>query len=150
MIRIGINGFGRIGRLVFRAAWARDDVVIQRINDPAGDAATQAHLLNFDSIHGRWQHEASANEEGFQVNDQQILVSQNTELDQTDWGDCDLVIEASGTWRSAPLLQPLLDQGVKRVVATAPIKQPEVLNVVMGINDHLYDPARHPIVTAAS
>ena len=150
MIRIGINGFGRIGRLVFRAAWEREDVVIQRINDPAGDAATFAHLLNFDSIHGRWQHQAVADQTGFQVNGQRIDVSQNSELAETDWSDCDLVIEASGTWRSAPLLQPLLDQGVKRVVVTAPIKEAAVLNVVMGVNHHLYDSAKHPIVTAAS
>ena len=150
MIRIGINGFGRIGRLVFRAAWQRDDVVIQRINDPASDAVTLAHLLNFDSIHGRWHHQAEPGEGGFWVGDQQVLVTQNSELDETNWSDCDLVIEASGTWRSATLLQPLLDQGVQRVVVTAPIKEPEVLNVVMGVNDHLYDPEKYPIVTAAS
>ena len=150
MIRIGINGFGRIGRLAFRALWERDDCVVQRINDPGGDTQTLAHLLNFDSIHGRWLPGAQADADGFQINDQRIAVTQNRALEKTNWSDCDLVIEASGTLRSTALLQPLLDQGVKRIVVTAPVKEPEVLNVVMGVNDHLFDPASHPIVTAAS
>ncbi len=150
MIRIGINGFGRIGRLAFRALWERDDCVVQRINDPGGDAQTLAHLLNFDSVHGRWLPGAQADGDSFQVKDQKIAVTHNRALEDTPWSDCDLVIEASGTLRSSALLQPILDQGVKRIVVTAPVKEPGVLNVVMGVNDHLFDPAIHPIVTAAS
>jgi len=97
-----------------------------------------------------WLPGAVADTDSFQVEDQRVAVTHNRELEQTNWADCDLVIEASGTLRSAALLQPLLDQGVRRVVATAPIKEPGVLNVVLGVNDHLYDPALHPIVTAAS
>ena len=149
-IRIGINGFGRMGRLTLRALFECQDVEIVRINDPAGDAATLAHLLNFDSVHGRWQYEAMASEGGMRIGSRQIAVSHNRAIAETDWSGCDLVIEASGKMKKTALLQAYLDQGVKRVVVTAPVKEEGVLNVVMGVNDHLYDPQQHAIVTAAS
>ncbi len=148
--RVGINGFGRMGRLALRAAWGWPEFEFVRINDPAGDAATLAHLLNFDSVHGRWQHQAEADGDRMLIDGRSIAVTASSELEQGDWSDCDLVIEASGKFRSTAALQPYLDQGVKRVVVTAPVKEPSVLNVVMGVNDHLYDPQRYPIVTAAS
>lgn len=149
-IKIGINGFGRMGRLAFRAAFDWPEVEFIHINDPAGDAATLAHLVKFDSIHGRWHHQVDA------VNDQLIIAnhtidySQNSTINETDWSQCDVVIEASGKMKTKALLQAYLDQGVKRVVVTAPVKEYGVLNIVMGINHHLYDKAKHPIVTAAS
>ncbi|OFE13222.1 type I glyceraldehyde-3-phosphate dehydrogenase [Pseudohongiella acticola] len=150
----GINGFGRIGRLALRAAWDRHILKITCINDPAGDAETLAHLLNFDSLHGRWHHEARAehNEDGdfIVIEDQRIRVTQNTAIADTDWSGCELVIEASGKMKTTKLLQAYLDQGVKRVVVTAPVKEDGVLNVVLGVNDKDYDPALHRIVTAAS
>jgi glyceraldehyde 3-phosphate dehydrogenase len=149
-LKVGINGFGRMGRLSCRVAFDMPGIQIVHINDPAGDAATLAHLLNFDSVHGRWHHEATASGEQIHINDSRIHCSQNTAIDDTDWSGCDVVIEASGKMKTAALLQPYLDQGVTRVVVTAPVKEPGVLNVVMGVNDHLYDPAIHPIVTAAS
>jgi len=149
-IRIGINGFGRMGRLTLRALFEKADVVIQRINDPAGDAATLAHLLNFDSVHGRWQHEARHSQGNLIIQGREIPCSQNKEISATDWSGCDVVIEASGKMKTKAVLQSYLDQGVKRVVVTAPVKEEGVLNVVMGVNDHLYDPQQHPIVTAAS
>ncbi len=149
-IRIGINGFGRMGRLTFRALYGQPDVRFVRINDPAGDAATLAHLLNFDSVHGRWQHEARAEGEYLLTGAQSSMVSRNKTIAETDWSGCDVVIEASGKMKTKAVLQAYLDQGVKRVVVTAPVKEDGVLNVVMGVNDHLYDPAQHPIVTAAS
>ena len=149
-IRIGINGFGRMGRLTLRALFEHQNVDIVRINDPAGDAATLAHLLNFDSVHGRWQHEAIADGEVIQVGERRIAVSGNRAIADSDWSGCDLVIEASGKMKKKALLQAYLDQGVKRVVVTAPVKEEGVLNVVMGVNDHLYDPTQHSIVTAAS
>lgn len=149
-IKIGINGFGRMGRLTLRALFEKSDVAIQRINDPAGDAATLAHLLNFDSVHGRWQHEAGHSADAMLLNGRTIPCSRNKVISATDWSDCDVVIEASGKMKTRALLQAYLQQGVKRVVVTAPVKEAGVLNVVMGVNDHLYDPALHPIVTAAS
>lgn len=149
-IKIGINGFGRIGRLAMRAAWEMSDIEIVRINDPAADAATYAHLLNFDSVHGRWRHEAVAEGNVLVVENKRIDVTVNKAIGDTDWSGCDVVIEASGKMRKTELLQAYLDQGVKRVVVTAPVKEPGVLNVVMGINDQLFKPNEHRIVTAAS
>ena len=149
-IKVGINGFGRIGRLCLRAAWDWTDIEFVQINDPAGDAETHAHLLNFDSVHGRWDHQAEANGNTIFVGHKTLAVTTNKAIDDTDWSACDVVIEASGKMRDTGLLQSYMDQGVKRVVVTAPIKQPGILNVVMGVNDDLYDANKHPIVTAAS
>lgn len=149
-IKIGINGFGRIGRLAMRAATDMKELSVVQVNDPAADAATYAHLLNFDSVHGRWQHEASAEGDAMVVNGQRIRVSANKGIADTDWSDCDVVIEASGKMKKTALLQAYLDQGVKRVVVSAPVKEAGALNIVMGVNDHLFDPAEHRIVTAAS
>ena len=149
-IRIGINGFGRMGRLALRAAWADDSLAFVHINDPAGDAATFAHLLNFDSVHGRWSAEARADGAAIAVGERRIGFSRNKAIAETDWSDCDVVIEASGKMKTATVLLAYLEQGVKRVVVTAPVKDESVLNVVMGVNHHRYDPARHRIVTAAS
>lgn len=149
-IKIGINGFGRIGRLALRAAWEWPDFEFVQINDPAGDAATLAHLLTFDSLHGIWPHQAEAKDNQLIIGDHSIPVSANKTIGETDWSKCDVVIEASGKMRTTSLLTEYLDQGVKRVVVTAPVKEPAVLNVVMGVNDYLYDPTLHRIVTAAS
>ncbi|RDL45109.1 type I glyceraldehyde-3-phosphate dehydrogenase [Marinomonas piezotolerans] len=149
-IKVGINGFGRMGRLSFRAAFDWDDVEFVQINDPAGDAATLAHLITFDSVHGRWHHEATSEDNKMIINGHRIPCTQNKAIGDTDWSGCDIVIEASGVMKTKALLQAYLDQGVKRVVVTAPVKEDGVLNVVMGVNQDLYDPAAHPIVTAAS
>lgn len=149
-IKIGINGFGRMGRLVFRAAWDWPEVEFVQINDPAGDAATLAHLINFDSIHGRWQHNAQSQNNTMVIGEQRIIVSQNNNIEDTDWSNCDVVVEASGVMKTTAKLQAYLEQGVKRVMVTAPVKEEGILNVVMGVNDHLYNPTQHKIVTAAS
>ena len=150
-IKVGINGFGRMGRLVMRAAWQWPELSFVQINDPAGDAATLAHLMNYDSVHGTWQHEASAQGDNVMtIGEQQITVSANTRIADTDWSGCDIVIEASGKMKTKEKLQAYLDQGVKRVVVTAPVKEEGVLNIVMGVNDNLYNVDEHPIVTAAS
>lgn len=149
-IKVGINGFGRIGRLALRAAWGWPELEFVQINDPAADAATHAHLLNFDSVHGRWQREAASDGNCVVIDGKRIPVTANKAIADTDWSDCDLVIEASGKMTRVALLQAYLDQGIRRVVVSAPVKEPGVLNVVMGVNDHLFDPAQHRIVTAAS
>ncbi len=149
-VKIGINGFGRIGRLALRAAWDWPELEFVRINDPAGDAATHAHLLNFDSVHGRWHHEAGSEGNDLVIGGRRVAVTANRALADTDWSGCDLVIEASGKMKTVAVLQDYLAQGVKRVVVSAPVKEAGALNIVMGVNDGLFDPARHRIVTAAS
>ncbi len=149
-IKVGINGFGRMGRLAMRAAWSMDDVEFVQINDPAADAATLAHLLTFDSVHGRWIHEATAEGDNLLVDKQRIHCTRNKSIAETDWSACDVVIEASGLMKTKALLQAYLDQGVKRVVVTAPVKEEGVLNIVLGVNHQLYDKNKHRIITAAS
>ena len=148
--KVGINGFGRIGRLALRASWDWPEFELVQINDPAGDAETHAHLINFDSIHGRWHREAGAEGDSVVIDGKRIKVTANKTIADTDWSGCDLVIEASGKMKSVAVLQAYLDQGVKRVVVCAPVKEKGALNVVMGVNQHLFDPAQHRIVTAAS
>lgn len=149
-IRVGINGFGRMGRLTLRAAWDNPDLQFVQINDPAGDAATLAHLLAFDSVHGRWDRGITADGETLVIDGTRIPVTRNKDIAATDWSGCDVVIESSGKFRKPDVLQPYLDQGVKRVVVTAPVKSPGVLDVVVGVNHHRFDPAQHRIVSAAS
>ncbi|MDX1732807.1 MAG: ArsJ-associated glyceraldehyde-3-phosphate dehydrogenase [Halioglobus sp.] len=149
-ISIGINGFGRMGRLVMRAAFDAQDVSFSHINDPAGDAQSMAHLLSFDSVQGRWQHEAYAEGDALRIGDQVVTTSGNSELHETDWSGCDVVVEASGAFRSAASLQPYLDQGVPRIVVTAPVADAHVPDIVMGVNHDAFDAGRHRIVTAAS
>lgn len=149
-IKVGINGFGRIGRLALRAAFDNPALTFVHINDPAADAITHAHLLNFDSVHGRWSHEASADGNDIVINGHRISLSHQKAISDIDWSGCDIVIEASGKNKTVAALQAYLDQGVKRVVVSAPVKEAGALNIVMGVNDHLFDPAQHRIVTAAS
>ena len=149
-IKIGINGFGRMGRLAMRVAFDNEKFEFVRINDPAGDAHTLAHLIDFDSIHGRWHHEADTEGEVMLVAGKRILCTANETIGETDWSNCDIVIEASGKMKTKTLLQTYLDQGVNRVVVTAPVKEEGVLNVVVGVNHQLYDKDQHQIVTAAS
>ena len=149
-LRVGINGFGRMGRLTLRAAWDHPDLAFVQVNDPAGDPATLAHLLEFDSVHGRWHREISADGDALVVDGKRIPVMRNKDIAATDWSGCDVVIEASGKFRKPDVLQPYLDQGVKRVVVTAPVKSEGALDIVMGVNHHRFDPAKHRIVSAAS
>lgn len=149
-IKVGINGFGRIGRLVLRAAWHWPEIEFVRINDAAGDSATLAHLLEFDSVQGVWQETISSDNRQIIINGQTIECSQEKEISAIDWSNCDVVIDATGVHRATAKLGNYLEQGVKRVVVTAPIKEESILNIVMGVNDHLFDASKHQIVTAAS
>ena len=148
-IRIGINGFGRMGRLGLRAGWGRDGISFVHINEIACNAVGSAHLLQFDSVHGTWPHECSANGDSLSIDGQSIGYSQNPALADSDWSCCDIVIEATGRHHKKPeSLQGYFDQGVKKVIVAAPTEG--ALNVVYGINDHLYKPAEHHLLTAAS
>ncbi len=148
-IRIGINGFGRMGRLFLRACFDWPEFEIIHINDPSGDAATFSHLLNFDSVHGKWQHESTANGPTLVINEHEIGFSKNISLEESPWGNCDIVIEASGKFKTCDSLQAYLDMGVKKVVVTAPVHETSVPNIVFGVNEKTYTP-EHRIVSAAS
>ena len=156
-MRIGINGFGRIGRLVFRALWNRPGIELVHVNDPGGDAATAAHLLEFDSVHGRWDRGIQATANGFSVGGSTLTWSQQRDITAVPWKDrgVEMVLEASGKIKTPETLQPYFDAvGLKRVIVGCPVKGAvageEALNIVYGINDNLYDPTRHRLVTAAS
>ena len=154
-LRIGINGFGRIGRLALRSLWsqvAAGEVTLVRINDPGGDAATFAHLLEFDSVHGQWApgQGMAARQDAIVIDGHEVAFSTHKTIAESDWSSCDVVIECSGKMKSTDKLNAYLDQGVGLVVVSAPVKEEGVLNVVVGVNDHLFEPAKHRIVTAAS
>lgn len=156
-MKIGINGFGRIGRLVFRALWGRPSIELVHVNDCGGDAKTAAHLLAFDSVHGRWQQAVQGNTRGFFVGSQPVSYSQESDPTAVPWREAgvELVLECSGKIKTPETLQPYFDQvGLKRVVVACPVKGEiagaEALNIVFGINHHLYDPGQHRLITAAS
>ena len=149
-IKVGINGFGRIGRLALRAAFDWPELEFVLINDVAGDCATLAHLLEFDSVQGRWQHEVHAQGNEMIIAGHHIKTTQEKSIATVDWSGCDVVIEATGVHRKTELLNQYLEQGVKRVVVSAPVKEEGVANIVVGVNDHIFNPQRHRIVTAAS
>ncbi|MFN3655743.1 MAG: ArsJ-associated glyceraldehyde-3-phosphate dehydrogenase [Pseudolabrys sp.] len=161
---IGINGMGRIGRLALRAAFggfrrsgddprAGNRLDIAHVNELKGGAAATAHLLEFDSIHGRWHGAFEAPDENTIVADgRRIGFSAAAAPGDIAWGDlgCDVVLECTGKFLKPDQLQAYFDRGVKRVIVAAPVKDERALNIVVGVNDRLYDPARHRLLTAAS
>jgi glyceraldehyde-3-phosphate dehydrogenase (arsenate-transferring) len=150
-VRVGINGFGRMGRLALRAAWGWPELEIRHINECAGDVVTAAHLLQFDSVHGTWPVPTEVVDGHLHIDGAAVSYSSNTTIEETDWAalGIDVVIECTGQFKSSAALAPYLAAGVKKVVVSAPVKD-GTLNVVMGINDHLYQADVHHIVTAAS
>lgn len=150
-LKIGINGFGRIGRLALRVSHDWPDVAICHINETGCDAASSAHLLAFDSVHGRWGHESRGDGDQLQYGSASARYSSIKEPGSVPWGaaGCELVVESTGKFRKPEQLDAYFQAGVKKVIVAAPVKG-EALNVVMGVNDHLYDPIRHRILTAAS
>ena len=163
-MKIGINGMGRIGRLALRAAFGaaerqaddprsgnRLDVV--HLNELKGGAAATAHLLTFDTVQGRWREDiAAVGENHIRIGGKQLGFSSHTTASEIAWGDMgvDVVLECTGKFLTLETLQGHLDRGAKRVIVAAPVKVGNVLNVVVGVNHPLYDPARDHIVTAAS
>lgn len=149
-IKVGINGFGRIGRLALRAAFAWPELEFVQINDAAGDTETLAHLLEFDSVQGRWPHEVSCSGNSMLIDGHAIACTQQKDIDAVDWSGCDVVLEATGVHKTTALLEQYLNQGVKRVVVSAPVKEPGIANIVVGVNDEIFEADKHPVVTAAS
>lgn len=148
--RVAINGFGRMGRLALRAAW-NSDFDIVHINELNGDIHTAAHLLSFDSIHGKWEKEVMVDDNALVIDGKQVTYSGNKAIKETNWKSygTDIVVECTGKHKSSESLQAYLESGVKKVVVSCPVKD-GALNIVMGVNDALYDHTQHDIVTAAS
>lgn len=163
-MRVGINGMGRIGRLAFRAAMgaaerqgddprAANRLDIVHVNEVKGGAGVTAHLLEFDSVQGRWRAQIAAEDNAaLTVGNRRVSFSEHGRPGDIPWGELgvDLVLECTGKFLSPETLQGHLDRGARRVIVAAPVKFDSVLNVVVGVNERDYDPARHPIVTAAS
>lgn len=148
-VRVGINGFGRMGRLGLRAGWARDNVEFVQVNEVACDAIGSAHLLQFDSVHGTWDVACEGSADRLVVGDVAIPHSSHAGIDTGDWSACDIVIEATGKHHKRPeSLQAYFEQGVRKVIVAAPTEG--ALNIVYGINDDLYDADEHHLLTAAS
>jgi glyceraldehyde 3-phosphate dehydrogenase len=150
-IRVGINGFGRIGRLAFRAAWDWPEFTIAHINEIGGPAETSAHLLEFDSVHGRWRKEIQAREDTIVIENTPVGYTSLKDPAAVPWREAgvDIVLEATGKFRTSQQLQGYYEAGVRKIIVAAPVKE-GALNVVMGVNDQLYDPDRHHLLTAAS
>ncbi len=163
-MRVGINGMGRMGRLALRAALGgvqrstddprangRLDVV--HVNEIKGGAAATAHLLEFDSIHGRWHTSFEvAGDKGIVVDGKYLGFTSAPSPGEVPWGDlgCDIVLECTGKFLKPEQLDTYFQRGVKRVIVAAPVKDDRALNVVVGVNDNLYDPKRNRLLTAAS
>ena len=164
MTRIGINGMGRIGRLALRAAMGaaerplddpragnRLDVVA--VNEIKGGAAATAHLLTFDTVQGRWRADIAAEgDDTIRIDGQRLKFTSHATAAEIPWGELgvDVVLECTGKFLTPETIQGHLDRGAKRVIVAAPVKVGDVLNIVVGVNHHLYEPAKHRIVTAAS
>ena len=163
-MRVGINGMGRMGRLALRAAMGavarvagdphggnRLDVV--HLNEVKGGVAATAHLLEFDSTHGRWHGSFGVEDDRtIWIDNKSLGFSEHAQPGAVPWGDlgCEIVLECTGKFLKPAELQPYYDRGVKRVIVAAPVKDDRALNVVVGVNDGLYDPGRHKLLTAAS
>lgn len=149
--KIGINGFGRMGRLALRAAWGWPEFEFVHINELGGDAATAAHLLTFDSVHGRWSEDVHGDGAQLTVEGTAIGYSSERSLEDVPWGELgvEIVLECTGAFRTRERLEAYFRQGVCKVIVAAPVKT-GALNVVVGVNDHLYSPSQHDLLTAAS
>lgn len=163
-MRVGINGMGRIGRLTLRAAMGgllrpEDDprrenrLEVVHVNELNGGAAATTHLLEFDSIHGRWRERfAVEDDRAIFIGQRRIGFTTAPTADGVPWGDlgCDVVLECTGKFLKNEQLEGYFAKGVKRVIVAAPVKEPNAFNVVVGVNDHRYCPDEHRLLTAAS
>ena len=149
-VRVGINGFGRIGRNIMRATMAYDDIDFVAVNDLT-NAATLAHLLKYDSVIGNLQAEVKATADGISVDGDEFKVFAQKDPAQLPWKDLgvDVVFESTGIFTNREGASKHIEAGAKKVIITAPAKGPDV-TVVLGVNDDAYDPAKHHIISNAS
>lgn len=149
-VKVGINGFGRIGRLVFRAAAQHPEIEVVAINDLT-DADTNAHLLKYDSVHGIWDAEVKAADGAIEVNGKQVKVLAERDPANLPWGEMgvDIVVESTGLFTDANKAKAHREAGAKKVIISAPAKN-EDITIVLGVNEDKYDPANHHIISNAS
>lgn len=150
MTKVGINGFGRIGREVFRVAFTNPEVEVVAIND-LGDSETLAHLLKYDSVHGTFPHEVSAEGDCLIVDDKKVKVFAQPDPAKIPWSEvgAEIVIESTGRFTDATKAKAHMEGGAKKVIISAPAKN-EDITIVMGVNEDKYDPAKHSIISNAS
>ncbi len=149
MTTYALNGLGRIGKLALRPLLERG-AEIAWINDAVGDAAMHAHLLEFDTVHGRWNAAFSSDDDSLTIDGTRLPFIGTKDLSALPLDGVDVVIDCTGVFKTEAKLAPYFEAGVKKVVVSAPVKDGPTANVVFGINDTVYDPATHSIVTAAS
>ena len=150
-VKIGINGFGRIGRNFFRAAKQRGfDFDFVAVND-LGDAATMAHLLKYDSVHGRYPGEVTLGDNGLVIDGDELRVLAERNPADLPWKElgAEIVIESTGIFTDREKAAAHLEAGAQKVIISAPAKD-EDLTVVLGVNDDAYDPANHHVISNAS
>lgn len=150
MTKIGINGFGRIGREVFRVAFTNPEVEVVAVNDLT-DAATLAHLLKYDSVHGTFPHEVSVDGDNIVVDGKKIKVIAQTDPAKLPWGELgvEIVVESTGRFTEGEKAKAHLTAGAKKVIISAPAKG-EDITIVMGVNEKKYNAAEHHIISNAS
>ena len=150
MTKVGINGFGRIGREVFRVAFTNPDVEVVAVNDLT-DAETLAHLLKYDSVHGTFPQEVTVDGDCIVVDGKKVQVLAQTDPAKLPWGELgvEIVVESTGRFTDGPKAAAHIEAGAKKVIISAPAKQ-EDITIVMGVNEDKYDPANHHIISNAS
>ncbi len=153
MTKIAINGLGRIGKLILRSFFDLGlDADIVLLNDPIGDAELHAHLLEFDTVHGRWRADFAFDEGSITVDGHKMRKTAAWKIEDLPLEELgvDLVVDCTGVFKSNEKLQPYFDAGVKKVVVSAPVKEDDVANIVYGVNSDTYDASTHKVITAAS
>ena len=144
-----LNGLGRIGKLILKPLLERG-AKIAWINDAVGDPAMHAHLLEFDTVHGRWQADFSHDDHSITVDGVTLPFIGKKDIGDLPLEGVDVVIDCTGVFKTEAKLAPYFEAGVKKVVVSAPVKDGDAANIVFGVNDDIYQPDRHRIVTAAS
>lgn len=149
MTVFAVNGLGRVGKLALKPLLQRG-ARIAWINDAVGDTAMHAHLLEFDTVHGRWDADFAHDADGIEIDGKRLPFVGVKDLSALPLDGVDVVIDCTGVFKTEAALAPYFAAGVKKVVVSAPVKDGDAANIVYGVNQDIYDPARHRIITAAS
>lgn len=149
MTTYALNGLGRIGKLALRPL-LETGAEVAFLNDAVGDAEMHAHLLEFDTVHGRWPARFETKPNAISIDGTELALTQTRNIEELPLDGVDVVIDCTGAFKTAELLEPYFAAGVKKVVVSAPVKEAEAANIVFGINDGIYDASVHRIITAAS
>ena len=149
MIKFGINGIGRIGKYVLKFLLSKN-IKPEWINDSAGNIEIHRHLLEFDTVHGKWNADFSNNATTISIDDKKLLFTSYNKIEELKLDGIDIVLDCTGVYKSQDKLKLYFDKGVKKVIVSAPIKEKEVANLVSGINHKVYNPKTHKVITAAS